>query len=162
MLNIASNTTNTPVKRKSRLANVPDIYEVSHPTQRSPGAVPRANAIMVSAPVIALPVVIAYVCIARVKPQGRKNVRAPVERAVMCFEVFSLFAMSDLKNLGRVIDIRESLGDISASFTPSESMIIHVIMVIPPIINGESETNEPNTQRSPPKSPNPIIRPILK
>ena len=59
ILNTASRSTRTPVNLKNHFANVPERYEVSPPTPSNPGAVPRAKAIIMRAPVVKLPVVIA-------------------------------------------------------------------------------------------------------
>jgi len=135
ILNIARRRTKTPVNLKNRLANVPERKEVSPPTPRSQGAVPSANAIIVRAPVMKLPVVIAYACMASVKPQGRKKVRAPEPRAVICFETPPLFATQALRNFGRVMDIRESLGERSERLIPRRSIMSPVAMVSTPIVN---------------------------
>jgi len=104
----------------------------------------------------------AYACIASVNPHGRKKVRAPVERAVKCFDGFPLFATPDPRNFGRVIETRESLGESSERLTPSRSIMSPVATVSVPIANGESETNDPKSPRTPPKRANPTIRPIPK
>jgi len=162
ILKRAKRSTSTPVNLKNRLAKVPERYEVRPPTPSSPGVVHRANVIIVSAQITKLPVVIAYACMTRVNPQGRKKVNAPVLIAAICFDTPPLFAISARKNFGRVIDIRDNRGEISASFIPRTSIIIPVIPVSIPIKKGERDIKAPNIPSNPPNIPKPIMRPILK
>jgi hypothetical protein len=67
-----------PINRNAVFHHFHLKNEVSPPTPRSPGAVPSAKSPSIIAPVMALPDCIAASCIAKVNPQGRKNVSAPV------------------------------------------------------------------------------------
>jgi hypothetical protein len=51
---------------------------VKLPTPRSPGNVPIANKAIITIHIQKLPVLMAYNCIAKVNPQGKKNVNAPL------------------------------------------------------------------------------------
>ncbi len=152
--------TSTPVKRKNVCAYVPVIYAVNPPTPMSPGRVPTANTIIVSAQSIKFPVVMAYAWRARVKPQGRKKVNAPLLSAQICLDVLDCLDPASVKNFGRVIDIPDNRGEISASLIPRMSIIIPVIPVSIPSKKGERDIKPPNIPSNPPNIPNPTIRPI--
>lgn len=117
---------------------------------------------MVSAPSEKLPVVTEYACMARVKPQGKKNVITPMKNGAKCFGVYPKNDTSHEKNFGRVIDVCESRGEISTHFIPRNNSIIPAPRVISPNTRDENEMNDQNIHRSPPNKPNPIIRPIQK
>lgn len=71
----------TPMNLNAIFHHFPLKNAVSPPTPRSPGAVPSAKRPSIIAPVTMLPDCIAASCIAKVNPQGRKKVSAPVTNA---------------------------------------------------------------------------------
>ena len=154
--------TSTQVALKNFLALFHENTEDNHPTHNSPGAVPIANAIIISAQSMKLPVVIAYACIASVKPQGKKNVIAQVVIANLCFDhplSFQTFFHSDLGNV-RVSPL--IFGEISDKFIPKNNITIQVTRVITQIAKGDSENTCQNRPSIPHKKANHSILQILK
>jgi hypothetical protein len=162
ILKNAKNKTRTQVNLKNFFATFQEKNEVNQPTHNRPGAVQRANAIRVNAQVMKLQVVIAYACIAKVNPQGRKKVIAPVLIATMCFEPAESSHTLEPRNFGRVMDIAQILGDISDRFIPRINITRPVTIVIAPIINGDREIIDPKSPSIQPNIQNHMILHILK
>src|SRR3989344_3196928 len=79
-LKTARMRTSAPEKRRKRREAVPSAWEERKLIPRSDGSVPRAKTNIVSAPERKLPDARATSCSDWVKPQGRKNVKAPSAR----------------------------------------------------------------------------------
>lgn len=127
---------------------------------RSHGAVPSAKSASVSAPAMKLPVLTAYTCIASVKPQGKKNVSAPVVMVPMALSESDQTFFP--KNFGKVTDTAPSLGEKPVSPSPSMSMSAHAARVTSHTKPFEKPMNDPKAQRSPQKNPKPRTRQRLK
>src|SRR3989344_207527 len=115
-LNSAKRITTTPAVLKNNLAVPPLTTEVKPPTPKRPGAVPIAKTPIVSAPETILPVLIAYNCMAWVKPQGKKKVKAPRVAAFLLLysnSELSLIPISSYRLLGSVNDTFFKIGKIS-------------------------------------------------
>ena len=134
---------------------------VKLPILRSPGTVPIANNAITAIPIQKLPVPIAYICIAKVNPHGKKKVKAPVIRSFQRFpdSDFAVFISLFLNHfpVGKVKDIALNLGEILVKLIPSKSITIQMISVIIDITNGDTLITDPNNPRIPPKIPNPTI-----
>jgi len=135
-----------------------------------PGNVPIANTAITVIPIQKLPVPIAYICIAKVNPHGKKNVNAPLPNVFayfsnkVSFHFFSRIAFSFFLNnfpVGSAIDIVLILGDMFVIFTPSNNMTIPIIIVITAMVNGDKLITDPNTPNIHPKIPNQITLPRL-
>ena len=125
ILNNANPTTARPASLKKRCAIIPRKAEVIPPTPNKPGAVPTAKVAIISAPDQKLPVLIAYNCIACVKPQGRKKVNAPTVAALRWLYSLSCFGLIPnflLKLAGKEIAQLDKRGDSCVSCTPSSSI----------------------------------------
>ena len=143
---------------------------VKLPILKSPGKVPIAKSAITIMPIQKFPVPIAYICMANVKPQGRKNVSPQLMRSFTCFpnSVLGFFSLSRSVSffannfpVGRLNDIELSLGDMLVRFTPSKSITIPMINVITDITNGDTLITDQKIPRIPQRIPNPTILPTL-
>lgn len=128
--------------------------EDNHHTHNNPGAVPIAKAIIIRAPCMKLPVVIAYACIASVNQQGRKKVRAQVENAKTCLEPHLSLHTFFHNDFGSVSERLLNFGDISDKLIPRNNMTRPVTTVIIHIMKGDSENicqNNPSIHHNNPK-----------
>ena len=152
--------TMTPVNVKNFFNHLPLSTAETKPMERSPGTVPRAKSIIASAPVTKLPVLTAYACMASVNPHGKKNVAAQVPR----IDVFDVHSPSTFlpRNFGNFGEKLPSRGERLVRFSPRSSITTPTSAVVTPKKRLEKWMIDPKSQRIPPRSPNPRIRPRWK
>ena len=155
ILNIHNIRTITPTNLKNFCASLHFINETSHPTHKSHGAVPSAKSINVIHHTKKLFELIAYTCIASVKPQGRKKLIAQLINAdslggheVWWLEYFH-------KNFGNVIENVFNLGDNSDKLIHNIIITIHTARVNNPKNQLEILMKDPKTHNNPPRNQNP-------
>lgn len=152
--------TATPANRKNRFAHTPFMIAVRPPIPMRPGAVPNAKDPSASAQIMKLPVLIAYICMASVKPQGRKKVMAQV--SIVPIREGSLWDPTFLpRDFGKVIETPESLGERSVRLIPSRSMIPPTRRVRAPSNMLEMLKTDHKRPSTPPNKANQRILPIL-
>ena len=138
------------------------------PMPRSQGSVPIANKAMIIIHIKKFHVLIAYNCIAKVNPQGKKNVSIQLPNVHIYFlnhvDLVSNKSVSFFVNnlpVGRVIDIALNFGEICVRLIHSMIITTHTIRVITDIINGDKLITDPNNHNNHHKIPNQIILPAL-
>ena len=102
--------------------------EESHPIPSNQNEVHKAKAHIIIAPDIKFQDEIAYVCIARVKPQGKKNVKTQTKK-LLFFELIFF-----QKNFGSVIFRLDNLGNRPVNHKPKYNIINAEKIVNNPII----------------------------
>ena len=134
----------------------------------SPGNVPMAKSDITVIPIQKLPVPMAYICIAKVNPQGRKNVRAPLPMIPMYLFTHVFFSLirsvSFFPNslpVGKLRDMALSFGDILLRLIPSNNITPPMINVITDMTKGERLITDQNNPSIPQSIPNQIILPML-
>jgi len=156
-LNTPRLITITPVKARNFLSHSPLSIAVTMPIERRPGIVPIAKNARTRAPVIRLPVLIAYICIASVNPHGRKKVATPVIMVdVLEFPVPLMFFPRNFGSVGEKFPIR---GERFVRFNPRISIITPTRVVIIQRKIFEKCMIEPKKPRRPQRIPNPRTRP---
>lgn len=162
ILKIANNMTIAQVVLNIFLAFFQEKNEDNPHTHNNPGAVPIANAIMISAPCMKFPVVMAYACIASVNQQGRKKVRAHVENAKICFEPHMSLHTFFHNDFGSVSERLLNFGDNSDKLIPRNNITSPVTTVIIQIMKGDRENICQKTPSIHHNNQNPIILHRLK
>jgi hypothetical protein len=116
-----------------------------------------------AAPIRKFPVLMAYICIANVNPQGKKKVSSPVRNAEpfgvnFCWVLW----MSLLRNLGNPIEKLLSLGKILIRFNHRSNIINHTIIVRIAMVLADNLMIDPKSPSNPPSAANHKILPALK
>ncbi len=151
----------TPVKRKNRFAHAPFIDAVIPPIPRRPGTVQRAKSIITRAPTMKSPLLMAYNCIAKVNPQGRKKVATHESMAHILVGIDDIHTYFPI-NFGSVIENCAILGEIPTSFIPKRIITSATTRVIMAKKVLERLINDQKSPRSHQRKPNQRIRPRLK
>jgi hypothetical protein len=119
-------------------------------------------------PIQKLPVLIAYNCIAKVNPQGKKKVNIPLPNVHKYFfhQRFFSFSISVSPTLNRFPVGKErekvlSFGESWLKFTPRSNITIPTIKIITDIIKGERLITCQSIPNIPHKKVNPTILPAL-
>ena len=108
------------------------------------------------------PVLIAYTCIAKVNPHGKKKVNAPVINAAI-FGCLSLCLFIPLlRNFGNPIWNLLIFGDMFVRLSPKSIIILPTTIVSTDIEVMESLNTDPKMPSNHPNSAKPTTLPILK